>query len=83
LADLNEDARLIFYVVAELGMRPSEVVNLQPNAIILDAEIPCVKIFPDCRRLRHHAYGGFDRTRVASDMKAVFLLHGTMAELGY
>jgi integrase len=33
-------------------MRPSEVVNLQSNAIILDAEIPYVKIFPDGRRLK-------------------------------
>lgn len=52
LAGLNEDARLIFHVVAEMGMRPSEVVNLQPNAIVLDAEIPYVKIFPDGRRLK-------------------------------
>jgi integrase len=52
LAGLNEDARLIFHVVAEMGMRPSEVVNLQPNAIVLNAEIPYVRIVPDGRRLK-------------------------------
>jgi integrase len=52
LAGLNEDARLIFHVVAETGMRPSEVVNLQPETIILNAEIPYVKIVPDGRRLK-------------------------------
>lgn len=52
LAGLNEDARLILHVVAETAMRPSEVVNLQPNAIVLDAEIPYVRIFPDGRRLK-------------------------------
>jgi integrase len=49
---LNEDARYVLYVVAETGMRPSEVVNLQEDAIRLDAKIPYVRVQPDGRRLK-------------------------------
>jgi integrase len=49
---LNEDARLVVYVVAETGLRPSEVVNLQENAIVLKSSVPHVKILPDGRRLK-------------------------------
>ena len=49
MAGLNEDARLVLYVVADSGLRPSEVVNLQEDAIILDASIPYVRILPDGR----------------------------------
>ena len=52
LAGLNEDARLVLYVVADTGLRPSEVVNLQKDAILLGATIPSVKILPEGRRLK-------------------------------
>lgn len=52
LLGLNEDARFVLYVIADTGLRPSEVVNLQPNAIILDVAIPYVKILPEGRRLK-------------------------------
>jgi integrase len=52
LDDLNEEARHVVYVVTETGMRPSEVVNLQEDAIRLDAKIPYVKVQPDGRRLK-------------------------------
>jgi integrase len=52
LADLNEDARLVLYIVADTGLRPSEVVNLQENAIVLNTPIPYVSILPDGRRLK-------------------------------
>jgi integrase len=52
LAGLNEDARLVLYIVVETGLRPSEVVNLQEPAIRLDAKIPYVRILPDGRRLK-------------------------------
>jgi integrase len=52
LNGLNEDARYVLYVVSETGMRPSEVVNLQEDAIRLDAKIPYVKIQPDGRKLK-------------------------------
>jgi integrase len=52
LAGLNEDARLVLYVVADTGLRPSEVVNLREDTIILDTSIPYVKVLPDGRRLK-------------------------------
>ena len=52
LAGLNEDARLVLCVVADSGLRPSEVVNLQDSAIVLGASIPYVKILPEGRRLK-------------------------------
>jgi integrase len=52
LAGLNEDARLVLYVVADTGLRPSEVVNLQEDTIVLDTSIPFVRILPDGRRLK-------------------------------
>ena len=52
LAGLNEDARLVLYVVADTGLRPSEVVNLQEDAIVVNTSIPYVKILPDGRRLK-------------------------------
>jgi integrase len=52
LDQLNEDARLVLYIVMETGMRPSEVVNLQRDAIRLDAAIPHVRVQPNGRRLK-------------------------------
>jgi hypothetical protein len=52
LDGLNEDARLVLYVLADTGLRPSEVVNLQPSAIHLDAPIPYVEVLPDGRVLK-------------------------------
>lgn len=52
LDGLNEDARLVLYVVADSGLRPTEVVNLPEKAIVLDAEIPHLKILPEGRRLK-------------------------------
>lgn len=52
LDGLNEEARHVLYVVADTGLRPSEVVNLTEAAICLDAAIPHVKILPEGRRLK-------------------------------
>ena len=52
LAELNEDARLVLYVIVETGMRPSEVVNLQESSIRLDAKIPYVKVVGEGRKLK-------------------------------
>ena len=52
LGGLNEDARLVLFVMADTGLRPSEVVNLQTNAIALDDPVPHVKILPEGRRLK-------------------------------
>ena len=52
LDSLNEDACYVLYVMIETGMRPSEIVNLTQDAIMLDAPIPHVRILPDGRRLK-------------------------------
>jgi integrase len=52
LDGLNEDARLVLYIVADTGLRPTEVVNMSPGAIVLDAPIPHVKVMPVGRRLK-------------------------------
>jgi integrase len=52
LDGLNEDARYIVYVIADTGLRPSEVVNLNRKTIHLHAKIPYVSVLPDGRRLK-------------------------------
>lgn len=52
LLGLNEDARYVMYVIMETGLRPSEVVNLTPASIQLDAAVPHVKIRAEDRRLK-------------------------------
>ena len=52
LDGLNEDARLILYTLADTGLRPSELVNLLPEAIHLDAPVPYVEIKPVGRVLK-------------------------------
>lgn len=52
LDGLNEDARLVLWVVADTGLRLSEAVNLQRHSIHLDAPIPYVEVLPDGRRLK-------------------------------
>ena len=52
LAGLNEDARFVIYVMIETGLRPSEIVNLRENTIILNAGVPHVRIMADGRRLK-------------------------------
>jgi integrase len=50
LDGLNEDARYVLYVIADSGLRPSEIVNLRKETIHLQAHIPYVEILPDGRR---------------------------------
>ncbi len=52
LDGLNEEARCVLYVMADTGLRPSEIVNLTASTICLDAPIPHVKILPEGRRLK-------------------------------
>lgn len=52
LAGMNEDARLVLYVMIETGLRPSEIVNLQENTIQLSAPIPFIRVMADGRRLK-------------------------------
>ncbi len=46
LDSLNQQARLICYVLIETGARPSEIANLAPEHIVLDADVPYVSIEP-------------------------------------
>jgi len=52
LAGLNEDARLVLYVMIETGLRPSEIVNLRESTILIASPIPYVRILADGRRLK-------------------------------
>lgn len=52
LAGLNDEARGIVYVCAEIGLRPVETVNLSANTIKLDCDIPHVVIEPEGRVLK-------------------------------
>ncbi len=57
LGGLNDEARRIVYVVADTGLRLSEVVNLLPQHIHLDTDVPHVEIVAEGRKLktRHSA----------------------------
>ncbi|WP_193335552.1 site-specific integrase [Devosia beringensis] len=50
---LNAEARDILLIVAELGMRPSEVCGLLEQNIQLAAPIPLVQIRPEGRQLKN------------------------------
>lgn len=50
--ELNEEARRVIYVVADTGLRPSEVVNLTAATIHLDHAVPHVSIEPDGRQMK-------------------------------
>jgi integrase len=52
LDELNAEARDVVYVVMETGARPSEIVNLTKQRIVLDAEIPHIKIAAEGRLLK-------------------------------
>ncbi len=47
LAGLNEEARGVLLMVADIGARPSEICNLIPERILLKHKIPHLKIEPD------------------------------------
>lgn len=53
LDDLNKEASAIVYLVAELGLRPSEACGLRADQIHLDAEIPFIEIKPIDRALKN------------------------------
>ena len=52
LADLNDEARDVVYVVMETGARPSVIVNLSRARIKLDAEVPHITIAAEGRLLK-------------------------------
>lgn len=52
LAGLNDEARDVVLVMVETGLRPSEIVNLAAETIILDHAVPHVRVLPDGRRMK-------------------------------
>ena len=53
LDGLNDEARAIFYVVAELGLRPSEVCGLRRPHILLNAAVPYISVLEDGREVKN------------------------------
>jgi integrase len=49
---LNQEARRLVYLIAETGLRPSEAANLNESTIVLDHQVPHVKVRPDGRRMK-------------------------------
>ncbi len=47
---INEEARLIIFALVETGCRPSEIANLLPEHIHLDAPVPYISIQPTTDR---------------------------------
>ncbi|MGL4324421.1 MAG: tyrosine-type recombinase/integrase [Beijerinckiaceae bacterium] len=52
LCGLNPEARAIFYIIVETGMRLSEACNLTGNTIILNHDVPHVCVEPEGRRMK-------------------------------
>src|SRR5690606_32554229 len=46
LARLNREARAIFHVMVNTGMRPSEIAGLRPEEIRLDHSFPHIELQP-------------------------------------
>jgi integrase len=63
---LNEEARRIIFLIIETGLRPSEAANLAAKSIVLDHDIPHVRIEADGRVLKtEHAARGIPLVGVA------------------
>ena len=52
LARLNPEARAIFHVMVNTGMRPSEIAGLRPDEIRLDHAFPHIELQPIGRALK-------------------------------
>lgn len=52
LAGLNPEARAIFHIMLNTGMRPSEIAGLRPEEIILDDGFPHISLQPIGRALK-------------------------------
>jgi integrase len=50
LANLNVEARNMLYVMIETGMRPAEIVGVEPKSIKLDANVPHIELIPNAHR---------------------------------
>lgn len=52
LDGLNDQARAILLVMVNTGARPSEIANLGPGQIFVDADVPHISITPEGRQLK-------------------------------
>lgn len=52
LSRLNEEARRVVFLMMDAGLRPSEACNLNRGTILLDGDIPHVRVLPDGRRMK-------------------------------
>lgn len=52
LDGMNDEERAAVHVMVNTGARPSEIINLQPHRILLDAEIPHIQVRDDDRVLK-------------------------------
>jgi len=50
LAKFKNEARCILYMLIETGARPSEIINLRNNDIMLGIDVPYIKIQPSIKR---------------------------------
>ncbi|WP_426527883.1 hypothetical protein [Bradyrhizobium sp. McL0615] len=49
---MNAEERAAFLVMINTGARPSEIINLRREHIILDFSIPHIRVLPDDRVLK-------------------------------
>ena len=52
LDGLNDEARDVAYVMMETGARPPEIINLSKNRIVLDDDVPHIKVKAEGRLLK-------------------------------
>ena len=71
LEGINADAQLIAYALIETGCRPSEIANLKPENICLEAEIPHIRIRPTTNRELKSAASSRDIPLVGVSLEAM------------
>ncbi len=60
LAGMNEEAVAIVHTMIETGLRPSEICGLEADDILLDAEVPHVRVRPKAKRKLKTVYSQRD-----------------------
>ena len=71
LEGINADAQLIAYALIETGCRPSEIANLKPENICLEADIPHIRIRPTANRELKSAASSRDIPLVGVSLEAM------------
>jgi len=71
LEGININAQLIAYALIETGCRPSEIANLKPENICLEAEVPYIRIRPTANRELKSAASSRDIPLVGVSLEAM------------